>query len=1379
MRNKKLTVLAGPALFACVALAGATLDFESNAKPSKWFIYPQKKGIKTTLSSEKLEGKSVLEVDFRTAGGHARVPLPHNGRRFISVSFKIKGLADAKRKSIDLMLVEADNAGGEKYYKTLKFNGEWQNIKLKASDLRIFPYGGAKVVDGRIDADHLQYLQFNAYPGGSHFLVSDIQLEYGDAVPAAAENGQKKKTAAEVSRIEKIQMPAPGSAAERTFAGSQITLKDNVFYRNGKPAFVLGGWQVDNDAALWVMRLFQVDTVTYNADGVYNLFAPKKGPDGKYVIKWSATPWYSALLKRFNENKINFWHEHKAHPRYTALRHIPELKELLDAGHFVNFDPFHPMADDLYAEMFKSWMRYTVKQPVFCYEVFNEMGYDNTHPISRRAFAAKMQKKYNNDIAAANKAWGTSFKSFGEVEPPGFIVDHGKNPLPRDLVKQREGWKYPNLVFEWRKFQEDRCYEAVGRLMKLMRSYDPDPQIFSTIQSHMNLWLDFADTGVKPETLRDFSDFISHEAPGTFVESGNVRSYANIIAMLKLPFVNEIVRFAAQGKPIINAESPFGVKNATLSPAELQELDLADMHNNWRFFDATEKLPADWFAAGFNDRSWSRIKVPGLWGENGHPKCQVGLYRKTIEVPADALKKDIFLNGHGFADDADIYLNGQKLGEAHGYNAQFTLSLKGKLKPGKNTLAVKIVNRYWNSNMFYGGIRGFVSVNHAPLIPEKLKTVEAKHSQAFLWSQAVHGMQGVMVCYSESLFRGNSRILPQVKSELESVADLLFKPENRPAASTALLYPQETFRGIVHKEYLERLNAPATNDLLPYYTSLLFNQHVPDVIRHADLAEKLANYKLLVLPDNLRMSEKNYKIICDYVKNGGNILLNHASLTTDDETHAARDTRKLTGVIEKGAMKKSNTVGGFKTTLRYIDKSSGQITQNVGAVPFADGLATVFKYGKGNVYRIGAQLPPEGVKKVLCAVTADLGLTPQLTAKPVNGQFAPEWADIQLFRNADGTTLLYVCNYDQPGMLRLFIPGLNGDQRVRFVAGGPFGKTRIMKAADLAKGIPLKLEQFQITAILFEPVAKQPRKLAANISPLRKEMLEELWRSRPEIPGAPRVALLPIPGMTPGIRGVVPTLKRLLEVKKYNVDDTVFVEDPSKYDVIIIQSPRKKFKNPEKIVEFVRQGGGLLICDHAFLNYHCGNNIEPLMKKFGLRRSFGTLMNKPGQGDDLLAVECKITDPKHPLSTGVKSIVTAGANHMHTYPKDAAVLVKSPADCAAPNRVFALSFQYGKGRVVYIGDHWMLRPLYFEKGDNAQFICNIVDHLAGRPIKPLTAEEKAEGLFITAEKLEQAENDEAAGRTVSAYPQETPTYLQGSSVKLKGLAGGDPIVDML
>ena len=53
MKNKRILAFIAPALFACAALAGATLDFEGNAAPSKWFIYPHGKGIKTILSAEK------------------------------------------------------------------------------------------------------------------------------------------------------------------------------------------------------------------------------------------------------------------------------------------------------------------------------------------------------------------------------------------------------------------------------------------------------------------------------------------------------------------------------------------------------------------------------------------------------------------------------------------------------------------------------------------------------------------------------------------------------------------------------------------------------------------------------------------------------------------------------------------------------------------------------------------------------------------------------------------------------------------------------------------------------------------------------------------------------------------------------------------------------------------------------------------------------------------------------------------------------------------------------------------------------------------------------------------------------------------------------
>jgi hypothetical protein len=183
MKSFRFPLLAVSAVLACSAF-GAALDFESNAKPSKWFLYPLKKGNSVAFSSEKQDNKSVLEIDFRAFGGHARIAMPQMGKEFVSVSFKVKGLPDAKRKSVDLMLVESDNAGAEKYYKTLKFNGEWQTFTLKEADFQIFPYGGSKIVDRKMDLKNLQYFQFNAYPSGSHFLISDINVEYKDAAPA-------------------------------------------------------------------------------------------------------------------------------------------------------------------------------------------------------------------------------------------------------------------------------------------------------------------------------------------------------------------------------------------------------------------------------------------------------------------------------------------------------------------------------------------------------------------------------------------------------------------------------------------------------------------------------------------------------------------------------------------------------------------------------------------------------------------------------------------------------------------------------------------------------------------------------------------------------------------------------------------------------------------------------------------------------------------------------------------------------------------------------------------------------------------------------------------------------------------------------------------
>ena len=187
------------------------------------------------------------------------------------------------------------------------------------------------------------------------------------------------------------------------YSGVQdITIQGNSFFRNGKPYFVSGGWQLDMEAPVWRFRLFGVDVCTYNPEFIFTCYGLTKGEDGVKRLQLHANPWFEAMMNRFLVNKVNFWQEHKA-AEISYLTEDPNFKEASGGGHFVAFDPYHPLGIPLYRELYKTWMRYTQNYPVFCYELFNELSYNNTHQLSRDAFRQAMQRKYET-IQALNQA---------------------------------------------------------------------------------------------------------------------------------------------------------------------------------------------------------------------------------------------------------------------------------------------------------------------------------------------------------------------------------------------------------------------------------------------------------------------------------------------------------------------------------------------------------------------------------------------------------------------------------------------------------------------------------------------------------------------------------------------------------------------------------------------------------------------------------------------------------------------------------------------------------------------------------------------------------------------------------------------------------------
>jgi beta-galactosidase len=104
------------------------------------------------------------------------------------------------------------------------------------------------------------------------------------------------------------------------------------------------------------------------------------------------------------------------------------------------------------------------------------------------------------------------------------------------------------------------------------------------------------------------------------------------------------------------------------------------------------------FAPGFDDAKWATLKVPSNWELSGHSETNynatddaVGLYRRTVDVPASFQGKRILWRFDGVFDSAEIYVNGKRAGyHESGYTA-FDVDLTGLVEPGKpNLFAVRV-----------------------------------------------------------------------------------------------------------------------------------------------------------------------------------------------------------------------------------------------------------------------------------------------------------------------------------------------------------------------------------------------------------------------------------------------------------------------------------------------------------------------------------------------------------------------------------------------------------------------------------------------------------------------------------------------------------------
>lgn len=136
--------------------------------------------------------------------------------------------------------------------------------------------------------------------------------------------------------------------------------------------------------------------------------------------------------------------------------------------------------------------------------------------------------------------------------------------------------------------------------------------------------------------------------------------------------------------------------------------------NDWRFHLGDS---LDFSSSNYEDSNWRSLDLPHDWsiehepdslnpskGDGGFYPAGIGWYRKSFEVPSSWKNKKVLIYFEGVYMNAEVFINGKKLGiQPYGYTS-FDFDLTPYLNLGEeNVLAVKVDNSHQRNSRWYSG----------------------------------------------------------------------------------------------------------------------------------------------------------------------------------------------------------------------------------------------------------------------------------------------------------------------------------------------------------------------------------------------------------------------------------------------------------------------------------------------------------------------------------------------------------------------------------------------------------------------------------------------------------------------------------------------------
>ena len=116
------------------------------------------------------------------------------------------------------------------------------------------------------------------------------------------------------------------------------------------------------------------------------------------------------------------------------------------------------------------------------------------------------------------------------------------------------------------------------------------------------------------------------------------------------------------------------------------------LSDRWKFIASNTLTGAE--AVGYDDSSWSSVSVPHTWDTvTGVTRYTNSWYRTHFTIPDTSAGNSVYIYFEGVFQIADVYLNGQSLGQHRGGYTRFIFdATNAAIFGGDNVLAVKVSN---------------------------------------------------------------------------------------------------------------------------------------------------------------------------------------------------------------------------------------------------------------------------------------------------------------------------------------------------------------------------------------------------------------------------------------------------------------------------------------------------------------------------------------------------------------------------------------------------------------------------------------------------------------------------------------------------------------